>query len=79
MQLHRQNVDKIEKEDIDTLNRLLAKEKMEVISVVRLSLDLVHAASTLPQVNILFCSFTLGELTHRHIFAINISLLQTLH
>lgn len=51
MRLHRQNVDKIEKEDVDTLHRLLAKEKMEMISIVRLSLDLVHAASTLPQVS----------------------------
>jgi hypothetical protein len=50
MRLHRQNLDKIENEDSVTLKKLLAKEQMEVISIFRLSLDFVHATSTLPQV-----------------------------
>lgn len=32
-----------------TLNRLLAKQEMEMISVFRLTLDLIHAGSTLPK------------------------------
>lgn len=32
-----------------TLSRLLAKQQMEMISVFRLTLDLVHAGSTLPK------------------------------
>ncbi|KAL7010457.1 hypothetical protein ACKWTF_012674 [Chironomus riparius] len=49
MRLHRQNIDKIENESAVALKKLEAKERMELISIVRLSLDFVHAASTLPQ------------------------------
>lgn len=48
MRLHRQNIDKIENESAVALKKLEAKEKMEMISIFRLSLDFVHAASTLP-------------------------------
>lgn len=48
MRLHRQNIDKLENENAVALNKLEAKEKMEMISIFRLTLDFVHAASTLP-------------------------------
>jgi peroxin-11C len=48
MRLHRQDIDKIENESSVALKRLEAKEKMEMISIFRLTLDFVHAASTLP-------------------------------
>lgn len=48
MRLHRQNIDKIENESAVALKKLEAKERMEMISIFRLSLDFVHAASTLP-------------------------------
>ena len=48
MRLHRQNIDKVENESSVALTRLEAKEKMEMISIVRLTLDFVHATSTLP-------------------------------
>lgn len=50
MRIHRQQVcldiDKLENES--SISRLQAKEQMEQISIFRLSLDFVHAASTLP-------------------------------
>lgn len=50
MRIHRQQVcldiDKLENES--SMSRLQAKEQMEQISIFRLSLDFVHAASTLP-------------------------------
>lgn len=49
MRLHRQNIDKIENEQAVTLKKLEAKEKLEMISIFRLTLDFVHAASTLPE------------------------------
>lgn len=48
MRLHRSDIDKIENESSVALRRLEAKEQMEMVSIVRLSLDFVHAASTLP-------------------------------
>lgn len=48
MRLHRSDIDKIENESSVALRRLEAKEQMELVSIVRLSLDFVHAASTLP-------------------------------
>lgn len=49
MRLHRQNIDKIENESAVALKKLEAKERMEMISIVRLTLDFIHAASTLPE------------------------------
>lgn len=49
MRLHRQNIDKLENEKAVTLKKLEAKERMEMISIFRLTLDFVHAASTLPE------------------------------
>lgn len=48
MRLHRQNIDKLENENAVALNKLMAKERMEMISIFRLTLDFVHATSTLP-------------------------------
>lgn len=48
MRLNRQDVDKFENESSVALKRLEAREQMEMISIVRLTLDFVHAASTLP-------------------------------
>lgn len=48
MRLHRQNIDKLENEKAVTLKKLEAKERMEMISVFRLTLDFIHASSTLP-------------------------------
>lgn len=48
MRLHRQNIDKLENENAVALNKLVAKERMEMISLIRLTLDFIHAASTLP-------------------------------
>lgn len=48
MRLHRQDIDKIENESSVALKRLEAKEQMEKISIIRLTLDFVHATSTLP-------------------------------
>lgn len=48
MRQHRKNIDKIENESSVALIKLEAKERMEIISIVRLTLDFVHAASTLP-------------------------------
>lgn len=48
MRLHRQNIDEIENESSVALKRLEAKERMEMISIIRLTLDFVHASSTLP-------------------------------
>lgn len=48
MRMHRRDIDKIENESSVALKRLEAKEKMEMISIFRLTLDFVHAASTLP-------------------------------
>jgi len=48
MRVHRQDIDKIENESSVALKKLEAKERLEMISVVRLTLDFVHAASTLP-------------------------------
>lgn len=49
MRLHRQNIDKLENEKAVTLKKLEAKERMEMISVFRLTLDFIHASSTLPE------------------------------
>lgn len=49
MRLHRQNIDKIENEKAVTLKKLEAKERLEMISIFRLTLDFIHAASTLPE------------------------------
>lgn len=50
MRMHRhQDIDKIESESSDALKRLEAKEKMELISIFRLTIDFAHATSTLPQ------------------------------
>lgn len=49
MRLHRQNIDKIENESAVTLKKLEAKERLEMISIFRLTLDFIHAASTLPE------------------------------
>lgn len=48
MRLHRQDIDKIENESNAALKRLEAKEQMEMVSIFRLTLDFVHATSTLP-------------------------------
>lgn len=48
MHLHRQNLDKLENEDTATLKKLEQKKKMELVSIFRLTLDFVHASSTLP-------------------------------
>ena len=48
MRLHRKDIDKIENENSVALKRLEAKERMEMISIFRLTLDFVHATSTLP-------------------------------
>ncbi|CRK94628.1 CLUMA_CG008128, isoform A [Clunio marinus] len=48
MRLHRESIDKVENENSVALNKLEAKERMEKISILRLTLDFVHAASTLP-------------------------------
>jgi peroxin-11C len=49
MRLHRSNIDELENESSVALKKLQAKEQMEMISIVRLTLDFVHATSTLPQ------------------------------
>jgi peroxin-11C len=46
---HKKCIDKLENETSANLNRLLAKQRMEMITVFRLTLDLVHAGSTLPK------------------------------
>jgi len=48
MRQHQLNLDKAENESSVALKRLGEKERMEIISILRLSLDFVHAASTLP-------------------------------
>lgn len=39
---------KVNKEDAMALKKLILRQKFELISCVRLSLDLVHAVNTLP-------------------------------
>lgn len=65
MRLHRQNIDKIENESAVALKKLEAKERMEVISIFRLTLDFIHAASTLPDKWLWggkFSSYTIGAI-----------------
>lgn len=52
MRIHRRlqekDIDKLENVKIAALSRLQAREQMEQVSIVRLSLDFVQVASTLP-------------------------------
>lgn len=48
MEQHKSHIDKPENETSQSYRMLMMKQRMELISVVRLSLDLVHAGSTLP-------------------------------
>lgn len=45
---HHKNMNKLEKESTNNLKLMLAKQQMEKMSVFRLTLDFVHATSTLP-------------------------------
>ncbi|XP_053698730.1 peroxisomal membrane protein 11C-like [Sabethes cyaneus] len=48
MEQHKSHIDKSENETSQSYKMLMMKQRMELISIVRLSLDLVHAGSTLP-------------------------------
>ncbi|XP_039443737.1 peroxisomal membrane protein 11C [Culex pipiens pallens] len=48
MEQHKTHINKPENESSHALRMLHVKQRMELISIVRLSLDLVHAGSTLP-------------------------------
>ncbi|XP_058813700.1 peroxisomal membrane protein 11C [Topomyia yanbarensis] len=49
MEQHKSHMDKTENESSQPYKMLVLKQRMELISIVRLSLDLVHAGSTLPR------------------------------
>ncbi|XP_058460819.1 peroxisomal membrane protein 11C [Malaya genurostris] len=49
MEQHKLHMNKTENETSQSYKTLMQKQRMELISIVRLSLDLVHAGSTLPK------------------------------
>ncbi|XP_055588356.1 peroxisomal membrane protein 11C [Uranotaenia lowii] len=49
MEQHKSHIDKSTNESSFAFQMLLIKQRMELISIIRLSLDLVHAGSTLPK------------------------------
>lgn len=48
MRLQRNNIDANENKSSVALKKLEEKEQLEVLSIVRLTLDFAHASSTLP-------------------------------
>lgn len=49
MEQHKSHMDKPENASSQAYKMLLVKQRMELISIFRLTLDLVHAGSTLPK------------------------------
>ncbi|XP_058059387.1 peroxisomal membrane protein 11C-like [Anopheles bellator] len=49
MEQHKSCIDKKENEASQAFQMLLIKQRMEALSILRLSLDLIHAGSTLPK------------------------------